>query len=85
MLASVAVAMLSAPLVAASAMAAQEVIIVDGHMVDERGNSLGRNAQYGTLLFSTYLIFGGGGKTRTITNNFRQVISNPCPAGGNQY
>jgi hypothetical protein len=50
-----------------------------------RGNSLGRNAQYGTLLFSNYLIFGGGGKIRTITNNFRQVISNPCPAGGNQY
>jgi hypothetical protein len=49
------------------------------------GNNFGRNAQYGTLLFSNYLIFGGGGAFRTITNNFRQVISNPCPAGGNQY
>jgi hypothetical protein len=49
-----------------------------------RGNSFGQNAQYGTLLFSNYLIFGGGGTFRTITNNFRQIMSNPCPAGGNQ-
>jgi len=49
-----------------------------------RGNSFGRNAQYGTLLFSHYLIFGGGGAFRTITNNFRGIMSNPCPAGGNQ-
>jgi len=49
-----------------------------------RGNSFGRNAQYGTLLFSNYLIFGGGGRFRTITNNFRGIMSNPCPAGGNQ-
>jgi hypothetical protein len=47
------------------------------------GNDLGRNAQYGSLLSSTYLVFGGGGKTNNLINNFRQVISNPCPAGGN--
>jgi hypothetical protein len=40
----------------------------------------GKNAQYGSLLFSNYLIFGGGGAFRTITNNFRSVFSNPCPA-----
>jgi hypothetical protein len=42
----------------------------------------GRNAQYGSLLFSNYLIFGGGGAFRTITNNFRQILTNPCPAQG---
>ena len=44
----------------------------------------GRNAQYGSLLSSTYLAFGGGGATIQRINNFRQIISNPCPAGGNQ-
>ena len=44
----------------------------------------GRNAQYGSLLFSNYLIFGGGGAFRTITNNFRQILTNPCPAGSSQ-
>jgi hypothetical protein len=49
-----------------------------------RGNSFGRNAQYGTLLSSSYLIFGGGGASHQLINNFRQIMSNPCPAGGNQ-
>jgi hypothetical protein len=44
----------------------------------------GRNAQYGSLLSSTYLAVGGGGATIQRINNFRQIISNPCPAGGNQ-
>ena len=44
----------------------------------------GRNAQYGSLLSSTYLVFGRGGATIQRFNNFRQIISNPCPAGGNQ-
>jgi hypothetical protein len=48
------------------------------------GNNFGRNAQYGSLLSSTYLQFGGHGATVNLINNFRQVISNPCPAGGNQ-
>jgi hypothetical protein len=44
--------------------------------------NFGRNAQYGSLLSSTYLIFGGGGATHDLINNFRQIIPNPCTAGG---
>jgi hypothetical protein len=44
------------------------------------GNDLGRNAQYGSLLTSTYLAFGGGGATVNRINNFRNIISNPCRA-----
>lgn len=43
-------------------------------------NDFGQNAQYGTLLFSTYLIFGGAGATHSVTDNFRQILNNPCPA-----
>ena len=46
--------------------------------------NFGRNAQYGSLLSSSYLIFGGGGASHQLINNFRQIMSNPCPAGGNQ-
>lgn len=42
----------------------------------------GKNAEYGTLLFSTYLRFNGHGTTRTITNNYRQILPNPCPVAG---
>jgi hypothetical protein len=42
----------------------------------------GRNAQYGSLLATTYAAFGGGGATINRINNFRQLISNPCPARG---
>jgi len=45
----------------------------------------GRNAQYGSLLSSTYLVFGGGGATIQRINNFRQIMSNPCPAGGDEH
>jgi hypothetical protein len=48
-------------------------------------NDFGRNAQYGSLLSSTSLAFGGGGKTTTNFNNFRQIISNPCPAGESHH
>jgi hypothetical protein len=44
-------------------------------------NDFGRNAQYGSLLTTTSLAFGGGGATIDRINNFRQIISNPCPAG----
>jgi hypothetical protein len=44
------------------------------------GNDLGRNAQYGTLLSSSYLIFGGGGAAHNLINNFRSIVSNPCRA-----
>ena len=40
----------------------------------------GRNAQYGSLLPSTYLACGGGGATVNRINNFRNIISNPCRA-----
>ena len=38
----------------------------------------GRNDQYGALLPLTYLRFGGGGATRVLFNNFRNIIDNPC-------
>jgi hypothetical protein len=42
----------------------------------------GRNAQYGSLLQLTYLKFGGGGATTKFFNDFRQIVPNPCRAGG---
>jgi hypothetical protein len=48
-------------------------------------NDFGRNAQYGTLLSTTSLAFGGGGATINRFNNFRQIIPNPCPAVGNNH
>lgn len=44
----------------------------------------GRNAQYGSLLTTTYLVFGGGGATVDLINNFRQILRNPCLAGQDQ-
>jgi hypothetical protein len=44
----------------------------------------GRNAQYGTLLTNPYLAFGGGGAVINRINDFRQILSNPCPAAENQ-
>ena len=49
------------------------------------GTDFGRNAQYGSLLTSDYLTFGGGGATQNLINNFRQVMPNPCQAGRNQH
>jgi hypothetical protein len=43
--------------------------------------NFGRNAQYGSLLATTYLIRGGGGATRTLFTNFRQIFApTPCRA-----
>ena len=53
-----------------------------GNVLPGATTDFGRNAQYGTLLSSTYLAFGGGGATIQRFNNFRQIISNPCTAGG---
>ena len=50
-----------------------------------QATDFGRNAQYGSLLTTTYLQFGGGGATVNLINNFRQIISNPCLAGGNHF
>jgi hypothetical protein len=41
-------------------------------------NDFGKNAQWGSLLPSTYLAFGGGGSTVVRINDFRNIISNPC-------
>jgi hypothetical protein len=42
------------------------------------GKDFGGNAQYGSLLTTTYLAFGGGGSTVNFMNNFRQIQPNPC-------
>ncbi len=43
--------------------------------------NFGRNAQYGSLLGSTYLRFGGGGSSRVLFSDFRKVFSpTPCRA-----
>jgi hypothetical protein len=46
------------------------------------GFDFGRNAQYGQLLTSTYLVFGGGGASTTFINNFRQILPNVCTTRG---
>jgi len=55
-----------------------------GNNLPDATTNFGRNAQYGTLLSSTYLAFGGGGSTINRFNNFRQILPNTCPAGGDQ-
>ena len=47
-----------------------------GNHIPGSANDFGQNAQYGTLLQSTYI--GAGGATITRYNNFRQIINNPC-------
>ena len=50
-----------------------------GNHIPGSKNDFGQNAQYGTLLNSTYTAVGGGVITRY--NNFRQILSkNPCAA-----
>jgi len=44
-------------------------------------NDFGKNAQFGSLLSLEYLRVGGGGSTLRRFNDFRGVMSNPCPAG----
>ena len=55
-----------------------------GNRLPGATTDFGRNSQYGTLLSSDYLIFGGGGAAHNLINNFRQVMPNPCPAAENQ-
>ena len=51
-----------------------------GSTIPGTTNDFGRNSGYGSLLKSTYLVFGGGGATHQLINNFRNVFStNPCP------
>jgi len=47
----------------------------------QTASDFGKVSQYGTLLPQTYLIFGGGGATHTVINDFQQNLgANPCPA-----
>jgi hypothetical protein len=47
----------------------------------QTANDFGGVSQYGTLLPLTYLIFGGGGATHSVINDFQQNLgTNPCPA-----
>jgi hypothetical protein len=46
------------------------------------GFDFGRNAQYGSLLKTTSLAFGGGGATVQRFNDFRQILPNICGARG---
>ncbi len=52
-----------------------------GAKIPKTTNNFGGNAGYGSLLGSTYLVFGGGGASNVLINDFRNVLSpNPCPA-----
>jgi hypothetical protein len=47
----------------------------------QTANDFGGVTQYGTLFPQTYLIFGGGGATHTVINDFQNNLgTNPCPA-----
>ena len=49
-------------------------------------NDFGKNAGYGSLLFNPYLVFGGGGASQQVTNDFRNVFTtNPCPAPNGEH
>jgi hypothetical protein len=44
-------------------------------------NDFGKNAGYGNLLGNPYLIFGGGGASHILINDFRRIFStNQCPS-----
>jgi len=48
----------------------------------QTANDFGGVSQYGTLYPQTYLIFGGGGATHPVINDYQQNLgTNPCPAG----
>jgi hypothetical protein len=60
-----------------------------GSTIPGTTNDFGKNAGYGSLLSNPYLIFGGGGASHQLINDFRNVFSqNPCPSptkGGSQH
>jgi hypothetical protein len=55
-----------------------------GNTLPGATTNFGRNTQYGTLLSTPYLVFGGGGAFINRINNFRGIMANPCPAAQNQ-
>jgi len=56
----------------------QPCLFAFGNHLPGSTTDFGRNAQYGSLLSTTYLTFGGGGATDNRINNFRQILRNPC-------
>ncbi|MDX6301763.1 MAG: hypothetical protein QOF53_2977 [Nocardioidaceae bacterium] len=49
-----------------------------GNNTPGQTRNFGQDRQYGSLLSSTYLAFGGGGKTVKRFNNFRNIMPNRC-------
>jgi hypothetical protein len=52
-----------------------------GDTIPGTTNDFQKNAGYGSLLPLSYLIFGGGGQSHILFNDFRNIFGvNPCPA-----
>jgi hypothetical protein len=52
-----------------------------GNHIPGSTNDFHQNAQYGTLVQSSFTVFGGGGASASGFFNFRQILSkNPCTA-----
>jgi hypothetical protein len=52
-----------------------------GNHIPGSTNDFGQDNQYGALFPSSHLISGGGGASRSLLLDFRQIMSkNPCPA-----
>ena len=58
--------------------AANTCVWAFGNDLPDTTTDFGRNAQYGSLLSSSYTAFGGGGSSINRINNFRNVLDNPC-------
>jgi hypothetical protein len=56
-----------------------------GSSIPGTTNDFGKNAGYGSLLANPYLIFGGGGASHLVINDFRNIFSNPCPAQSGEH
>jgi hypothetical protein len=63
-----------------SAVGGRNCMLAFGNDLPGARTDFGRNSQYGSLLSSVYLAFGGGGATVNRINNFRNIIPNPCTA-----
>jgi hypothetical protein len=49
-----------------------------GGAIPGTASDFGAEAQWGPLLGQEYLVFGGGGTTHVLFNDFRNVFRNPC-------
>ena len=50
-------------------------------MPGQTANDFGGVSQYGTLFPQEFLIFGGGGTTHSVIDDFQNNLgTNPCPA-----